>query len=53
MTRPSRARSARFVFIGRAIEDQSERRADMFSRLRPTAPKFTGTLVQIDLDGDG
>ncbi|HET6472493.1 MAG TPA: hypothetical protein VFG38_11675 [Pseudomonadales bacterium] len=36
--------------IGRAIEDQPEHRADVFSRLRPTAPKFTGTLVQIDLD---
>jgi len=36
--------------VGRAIEDQPEHRADVFSRLRPTAPKFTGTLVQIDLD---
>jgi len=36
--------------IGRAIEDQPAHRADVFGRLRPTAPKFTGTLVQIDLD---
>ncbi len=33
----------------RAIEDEPDRRAAMFDRLRPTAPKFTGTLVQIDL----
>lgn len=33
----------------RAIEDEPDHRADVFSRLRPTAPKFTGTLVQIDL----
>jgi hypothetical protein len=33
----------------RAIEDDPDHRADVFSRLRPTAPKFTGTLVQIDL----
>ncbi len=34
---------------GRAIEDEPDHRAAVFSRLRPTAPKFTGTLVQIDL----
>ena len=34
---------------GRAIEDDPDHRADVFGRLRPTAPKFTGTLVQIDL----
>jgi len=33
----------------RAIEDDADHRAEVFSRLRPTAPKFTGTLVQIDL----
>ena len=33
----------------RAIEDDPSRRADVFSRLRPTALKFAGTLVQIDL----
>lgn len=33
----------------RAVEDEPERRAAVFDRLRPTAPKFTGTLVQIDL----
>ena len=35
--------------VARAIEDDPDHRADVFSRLRPTAPKFTGTLVQIDL----
>ena len=34
----------------RAIENDPDHRAAVFSRLRPTAPKFTGTLVQIDLD---
>ena len=33
----------------RAIEDDPDHRAAVFSRLRPTAPKFTGTLVQVDL----
>jgi hypothetical protein len=33
----------------RAIEDEPERRAQIFDRLRPTAPKIFGTLVQIDL----
>jgi hypothetical protein len=35
----------------RAIEDDPDHRAAVFGRLRPTAPMFTGTLVQIDLDG--
>ena len=35
---------------GRAVEDQPEHRSAVFDRLRPTAPKFFGTLIQIDLD---
>jgi hypothetical protein len=35
--------------VGRAVEDEPERRADVFSRLRPTAPKVFGTLVQVEL----
>ena len=34
---------------GRAIEEDADLRADVFSRLRPTAPGFTGTLVQVDI----
>ena len=34
---------------GRAIEDDADLRADVFSRLRPTAPTFTGTLVQVEI----
>lgn len=34
---------------GRAIEDDEALRADVFSRLRPTAPAFTGTLVQVEI----
>ncbi len=34
---------------GRAIEDDPGLRADVFSRLRPTAPAFTGTLVQVEI----
>jgi hypothetical protein len=33
----------------RAIEDEPDHRAAVFERLRPSAPKFLGTLVQIDL----
>ncbi len=33
----------------RAIEDEPERRSQIFDRLRPTAPKIFGTLVQIEL----
>ena len=33
----------------RAIEDDPDLRAAVFLRLRPTALKFAGTLVQIDL----
>ena len=34
----------------RAIEDQPAHRSDVFDRLRPTAPKMFGTLVQIELE---
>jgi hypothetical protein len=34
---------------GRAIEDDPEHRSAVFDRLRPTAPKIFGTLVQIEL----
>jgi hypothetical protein len=42
-------RGETLVGRARAIEDDPDHRADVFSRLRPKAPKFTGTLVQIDL----
>lgn len=35
----------------RAVRDDPELRASVFSRLRPTAPSWTGTLIVIDLDG--
>ncbi len=35
----------------RAVEDDPELRREVFQRLRPTAPSFTGTLVEIQLDG--
>jgi len=35
--------------VGRAVEDEPDHRADVFSRLRPTAPTFTGTLIQVEL----
>ncbi len=34
---------------GRAIEDDPGHRSAVFDRLRPSAPKLFGTLVQIDL----
>lgn len=34
----------------RAVRDDPELRSSVFSRLRPTAPGWTGTLVVIDLD---
>ncbi len=34
---------------GRAIEDDPDHRAAIFDRLRPSAPKLFGTLVQIDI----
>jgi len=33
----------------RAVEDDPDHRAAVFDRLRPTAPKLFGTLVQIEL----
>ncbi len=36
----------------RAVEDQPEHRSAVFDRLRPTAPKVFGTLVQVDLTTD-
>ena len=33
----------------RAIEDDRDHRSAVFDRLRPSAPKLFGTLVQIDL----
>jgi hypothetical protein len=35
--------------VARAVEDRPEHRADVFSRLRPNALKFAGTLVEIEL----
>ena len=34
---------------GRAIEDDPDHRSAVFDRLRPSAPKLFGRLVQIDL----
>ncbi len=34
----------------RAVLDEPERRADVFSRLRPTAPLWAGTLIVIELE---
>jgi hypothetical protein len=34
----------------RAIEDDPLRRSAVFDRLRPTAPKIFGTLIEIELD---
>ena len=36
--------------FARAIEDQPEHRQEVFRRLRPTAPKWMGVLVEIRLD---
>ena len=35
---------------GRAIEDDPERRAAVFARLRPTAISWAGTLVAVELE---
>ena len=35
--------------LARAIEDDPDHRSAVFDRLRPSAPKVFGTLVQIDL----
>ncbi len=42
-------RGKRLVGQARAIEDDPQHRSTVFDRLRPTAPKLFGTLVQIDL----
>ena len=34
----------------RAVEDDPALRDSVFERLRPTAPRFLGTLVVIELD---
>ena len=34
----------------RAVEDDPELRDSVFERLRPTAPRWTGTLIEISLD---
>ncbi len=38
---------------GRAVEDDAERRATVFAKLRPTAPSFTGTLQRVELEATG
>lgn len=35
---------------GRAVEDDPALRSSVFERLRPTAPSWTGTLVEIRLE---
>jgi hypothetical protein len=42
-------RGETLVGHARAIEDDPAHRSQVFDRLRPTAPKVFGTLVQIDL----
>ena len=42
-------RGETLVGHGRAIEDDPDHRSAVFDRLRPSAPKLFGTLVQIDL----
>ena len=39
--------------VARAVEDEPDHRADVFSRLRPKALKFAGTLVQVELAPEG
>ena len=34
----------------RAVEDDPQLRDSVFERLRPTAPRWAGTLVVIDLE---
>jgi hypothetical protein len=43
-------RGEALVGQARAIEDDPDHRSAVFDRLRPSAPKFFGTLVQIDLE---
>ena len=42
-------RGETLVGRARAIEDDPDHRSAVFDRLRPSAPKIFGTLVQIDL----
>jgi hypothetical protein len=42
-------RGEALVGQARAIEDDPDHRSAVFDRLRPSAPKFFGTLVQVDL----
>ena len=42
-------RGETLVGQARAIEDDPDHRSAVFDRLRPSAPKLFGTLVQIDL----
>jgi len=42
-------RGERLAGHARAIEDEPDLRSAVFDRLRPSAPKIFGTLVQIDL----
>jgi hypothetical protein len=44
-------RGETLVGQARAIEDDPDHRSAVFDRLRPSAPKVFGTLVQIDLTG--
>ena len=37
---------------GRAVLEEPELRSQVFERLRPTAPSFTGTLIEVRLDPD-
>ncbi len=42
-------RGETLVGHARAIEDEPDHRSAIFDRLRPSAPKLFGTLIQIDL----
>ena len=44
-------RGERLEGQARAVVDDPELRSSVFERLRPTAPTWTGTLVEIQLDG--
>jgi len=44
-------RGEALVGHARAIEDEPDHRSAIFDRLRPSAPKLLGTLIQIELDG--
>ena len=38
---------------GRAVKDDPALRASVFERLRPSAPRWTGTLVAIAIENEG